>query len=198
MPAKKPADLIESHETKVDRRRREYRQTSMTPTKALSVYAPKQLIGEEARKTWQETVTLYLTLDARIVSVLDRGLLIDFCNVSEQLVQIDGLRARAMKNGMEIQATLEKMQNKSSAEIDIKALTRLVDSVIGALDMILKLDARADRKRDLLHKFRQSLMLTPRSRGGVSPDEKPKEKPQSEMAKIIDGEVKKDKRKRNV
>jgi hypothetical protein len=189
MPAKKPVDLVKRDETKVDRRRREYRAESLMPYKKLTAVAPKELTGEVARSTWQETVRVYLTLDARIVSVLDRGLLIDYCIACDQLSQIDELRALARTNQDIAQEFLKKARGE---EIDAKTMASLVKAANDTQEMFMRLDARADGKRKLLHTYRQSLMLTPRSRGGSSNvEEKPKETGPSMMEKIIEGEAKK-------
>jgi hypothetical protein len=197
MPAKKPASLVVRDETKAERQRRDEQAKALTPGKSLSVRPPAQLTGEVARSAWQETIRLYLTLDARIVSVLDLGLLRDYCIVCEQMAEIDELRAVARNNYSVNQALLVKALMDKKDATDLKILTKLSESVNRCFDKILRLDARADGKRKLVHSYRQSLMLTPRSRGGVNPEEKQKEEPQSAMGKILDGEVKKT-RKKNV
>lgn len=186
MPAKKPAALITRSDTKANRRKRVDGETAITPKQPLDERPPAQLTGAIARAIWQETVSMYFALDARIVSLLDRGLLMDYCVACEQLAQIDELRATSMTNYTQMQSSLDKVL-ETKKEIDPKLLTRMVNAVNRSLDEIIKLDARADRKRALLHTFRQSLMLTPRSRGGVTPDEKQAEKPKSELDKLIDG-----------
>lgn len=184
MPARKPQDLITRSETKATKRRRAANETSLTPKNPLTVVPPPQLTGDVARDTWQETVTLYFALDARIVSILDRGLLLDYCTTTQQLAEIDELRRQAMQNYIKANGALDKAHEK---ETDAKGMAKLIAAVNWSLDEIIKLDGRADRKRALLHTMRQSLYLTPRSRAGVAPPEKPPEKPRSRMAEIIDG-----------
>jgi hypothetical protein len=195
MPAKKAAGLITRADTKENRTRRTKGEAALTPKEQLTVVAPARVKGEIARAVWRETISLYDSLDVRIVNLLDVGMLTDYCIASEQLVQIDKLRGAAMANYDKAQLALGRF-HANKRYIDPKQLTQAIDRVIGLLEMIIKLDGRADRKRDLLHKFRQSLMLTPRSRGGVTPSEKPEERPQSDMSRIIDGEVKKVKGKK--
>lgn len=185
MPAKKPADLVVRADTKANRGRRAEGEAAITPKQPLDQRPPAQLTGRIARAIWEQTVSMYFTLDARIVSLLDQGLLMDYCIACEQLAQIDELRATSMTNYTQMQTSLDKVLI-SKKEIDPKLLTRMVNAVNRSLDEIIKLDARADRKRALLHTFRQSLMLTPRSRGGVNPDEKKAEAPKSELDKLID------------
>jgi hypothetical protein len=196
MPAKKPADLIVRDETKADRQLREEQANALTPSRELGVWVPVEVVGARARSTWRETIRLYKTLDARIASVLDKGLLIDYCNVSEQLSEIDDLRTAAMNNYTISQELYNGLRDKESDEVDVKMLVRLQEAINKCLDEILKLDSRADNKRKLLHSYRQSLLLTPRSRGGVNPEGKPKEEPQSEMSRLLDGEAKPEKGKK--
>ena len=195
MPAKKTAGLITRADTKENRDRRADGEDALTPKDPLTVVAPARVTGKIARAVWRETISLYDSLDVRIVNLLDVGMLTDYCIASEQLVQIDKLRATAMASYDKSQRALGRMLQRKK-DFDPKDLGRLLDHVDSSLEMIIKLDGRADRKRDLLHKYRQSLMLTPRSRGGVTPNEKPKEQQQSEMGRIIDGEVKKEKGKK--
>jgi hypothetical protein len=192
MPTRKPLDLVVRHETKAEQGQRAQREDALRPDKALTARVPAQLTGDVARTTWQETIKLYLSLDARIVSALDRGLLIDYCVACQQRQEIDDMRTSAMSNYLKSEAILQQVE-LSKTEVEPKVMLRLIAAVARGADAVLKLDSRADNKRKLIHTLRQSLMLTPRSRGGVSPDEKPKELPQSEMAMILDGEVKKGK-----
>ena len=129
------------------------------------------------------------------MSILDRGLLIDFCIACEQLAQIDGLRTIAMQNYNKAQQSLEKILNSRKQEINAKLFMQLNNSVNWSMDQIIKLDARADAKRKMLLSMRQSLYLTPRARAGAAPSEKPVEKPKSAMAQLIDGEAKETKGK---
>jgi hypothetical protein len=189
MAAKKPVDLIVRHETKDTKQRRLSLENDLTPKKGLTVRAPAQLTGNVERQVWQETIKLYLSLDARIVSVLDRGLLIDYCTACQQRQEIDDMRTSAMSNYLKSEAILQQVE-LSKQEVEPKVMLRLIAAVARGADAVLKLDARADNKRKMIHTLRQGLMLTPRSRGGVSPEDKPKKEPQSEMAMIIDGEAK--------
>jgi hypothetical protein len=50
---------------------------------------------------------------------------------------------------------------------------------------IVKLDARVDRKRALLHQWRQSLYLTPRARAGVPAQVKEEEEAPDELELLL-------------
>lgn len=108
MPARKSKDLIVRHETKADRTQRADREAALTPDEPLMLRAPKELTGAVGRDVWKKTIGLYLELDTRIVNVLDKGLLIDYCNTCEQLTQIDELRSTAFGNYQKAQKTLDK------------------------------------------------------------------------------------------
>ena len=185
MPAAKPKDLIIRAETKAKKSKRASSEASVTPKYELPQVPPAQLKGDIERATWQETVILYFTLDARIISQLDRGLLLDFCVATQQLAEIDQLRQKTMKNYLQAQQALDRAYDRE--ENDAKALASLKQTVNWDLDEIIKLDGRADNKRKLLHTLRQSLYLTPRSRAGYVPPEKPPKEPRSKEEEIIDG-----------
>ena len=192
MSARKSKDLIVRHDTKTDRSRRADRETALTPRKPLTVKSPAELTGAVGQKTWKETVSLYFTLDARIVSILDRGLLIDYCIACDQLAEIDGLRVAAVNQYISAKEALEKLLAQKG-ELNAKTFLQVNNSVNWSYDEILKLDARADQKRKMILSMRQSLYLTPRARAGALPSEKQPEKPQSAMSQLIDGKVKKEK-----
>jgi hypothetical protein len=190
MPAKKPQSLNKRHSTKTERQQRADHEAALTPKSSLKIEPPAQLSGTVARDTWTETMALYFALDARIVSVLDRGLLVDYCTTTDQLAEIDDLRAKAMSNYIKSQKSLDKVlegKKKNPDTINPKELLQLINAVNWQMDEIIKLDSRADRKRALLHTMRQSLYLTPRSRAMMVPPDKAPEPPQSAMAKILDG-----------
>jgi hypothetical protein len=188
MPAKKPVSLNKRHDTKAVRKKREAGEAALTPKFPLMLRAPAKLTGAVARTTWKETVALYLGLDARIVSVLDRGLLMDFCVISGQLAEIDDLRAKARRNYFKAQIRLDRIrESKKHPVLDPKQLQLLINAVNWQMDLILKLDSRADRKRALLHTMRQSLYLTPRSRAMMVPERKTPEPLKSDMEKLLDG-----------
>jgi hypothetical protein len=129
-------------------------------------------------------IRMYGELEAQIVSLLDQDMLTDYCLLVEQVQEMDKLRKNAMKSWTKAQAVFDRKIRKSAFEP--KEMANLQDAINATFDDIIKLDARTDRKRSLLLTLRQSLYLTPRSRAGVAPQEKPPEKPKSKMAAIID------------
>jgi hypothetical protein len=193
MTARKPAGLIKFHETKEDKRLRRECEDSLTPKKSLPKTPPAQLTGNVSRNVWRETVSLYQMLDAKIVSLLDQGLLVDYCIACEQLVQIDKLRATAMNNYSKIESalsqTLDSKKDLDLKDLDLKVFVKQFNALTQSAGDMIKLDARSDNKRKLLHSYRQALMLTPRSRGRGELDEKKRVQPRSKMDKIIEGEL---------
>lgn len=188
MPAKKPASLIVRAETKAMRKKRADGEAALQPREPLRLKPPARLTGHPvASALWRRMIAMYNGLGAEIVTRLDQDMLVDYCLLDEQSGEMDRLRAVAMKNYERAQRTLDRKAEKG--EVDLKLLIKWQDSVNWSLGEVVKLDARVDRKRALLHILRQSLYLTPRSRAGVAPPEKPPEEPKSEMAKIIDGQL---------
>jgi hypothetical protein len=138
-----------------------------------------------ASALWRKMISLYNGLAAEIISSLDEGMLVDYCILSEQCIELDFLRtaARAHYNQMKKSMTKAGKSNK----LDPKVLIKLSDSLNWSLNTIVKLDGRVDRKRAFLHTLRQSLYMTPRSRAGVAPQEKEEPAEPSAMAILLDG-----------
>jgi hypothetical protein len=112
-------------------------------------------------------VGVYLGLAAEIVSTLDLDQLADYCLLIGQVAELDRLRAATL-------ASWERMAQEGKAE-----------QAGELLDLILKIDARSDRKRSLLNQLRQSLYLTPRSRAGTAPKPKPAEPELDDLEKYL-------------
>ena len=121
-------------------------------------------------------------LEAVIVTSLDWDMLIDYCILMEQVVELDKMRRSAYQVWEKLDEALEKLSDETPAEDRVKMWMK----VGGALSDATKLDGRVDRKRALLHQWRQSLYLTPRSRAGTAPKKKPDEVPPDEMEKLLD------------
>jgi hypothetical protein len=185
MPAPKPHGLITRHQLTADRQKRAAGEAALQPRDPLQQKPPERLHGHDhASALWRQLILMYTGLAAEIVSNMDQDMLVDYCLLDEQCIEMDKLRQAAMRNYTRSQRALDR--RAESKTIDIKSLARLQDSVNWCLNEIVKLDARVDRKRALLHTLRQSLYLTPRSRAGVTPPEKGPEEPASEMDKILE------------
>ncbi len=134
-----------------------------------------------ASAAWRRLMRIYSELEGQIVTRLDMDLLIDYCMLMEQLAEMDQMR----KSAVEIWQQFEKARVEKQKDDPERALDLAV-SALHAFDDIVKLDARVDRKRAELHKWRQSLYLTPRARAGAAPEKKVEPEPLSEMDKLLD------------
>jgi hypothetical protein len=187
MSAKKPVGLLSYHQSKDECQQRLAGEADLRPKDPLQINPPARLTGHPAASgLWRQTIKMYQGLSTEIVSLLDQGILVDYCIMNEQLSEMDQLRITACKNYASAQKMLDRLVKKN--ELDPKLLIKQLNAVNWALDEIVKLDARVDRKRALLYALRMALYLTPRSRAGVVPPEKAPEKPKSAMEKLLDGD----------
>lgn len=151
MPKAKPNGLIVGERTKEDKAKRERAEAALTPDGDVFAALPPNLKGHAvATAIWKRLAGLYHGMTAQVVSTLDRDLLVDYCLLVEQVIELDTLRAKVLKS-----------VSKKGGDV--------------FLEELIKLDARVDRKRSLLLQLRQSLYLTPRARAGVVPEGKPPE-----------------------
>jgi phage terminase small subunit len=190
MPARKPRSLNTKHDTNADKAARDAAESALVPKRKLPESEPAALKGHAvAAREWRRLIALYNSLEADIVSRLDMGMLLDYCMLLEQLDELDELRKDAIKDRKIGQDALEAYQkqidNDPDAKFDLKTFTKAQEAVNWAFDKIVKIDGRVDRKRALLFQLRQSLYLTPRSRAGVAPQEKPPEEPEDDMTKLL-------------
>jgi phage terminase small subunit len=107
--------------------------------------------------------------------------LIDCCIVEEQKSEIDQMRRAAYDSMLVLAKELEKLRKKG----DIEGAAKVASRVIDATNEVVQLDSRADRKRDLLMKLRQSLYLTPKARAGAAPKTKLDEPPEDPFEQLL-------------
>ncbi len=185
MPARKPKSLIVRHETAAEAADRARGEEALQPDRPLPVHPPSALKGmKTAEAVWRRLIRLYGEIDGTIVTRLDLDLLVDYCLLAEQVIELDRMRKAAMA----IFEIFEKARDDAVSEDDPAKALILSGKVTTAFDAIVKLDGRVDRKRDLLFKLRQSLYLTPRARAGAAPKGKPPEEPIDPMEALL-GEV---------
>lgn len=178
MPARKPVDLQSRHATKAEKAQRKDADAAMRSTQEVPLTIPEQLKGNKiAKSTWHRLVKEYNRLEAKIISRLDIDLLIDYCIEIAQLSEIDQMRTTAR----ELQGAFEKQRLELIEEGDNVAAMVLAGKVAELFETVLKLDGRADRKRDLLLKIRQSLYMTPRARTGTAPSGRKPDEPVDEF-----------------
>jgi hypothetical protein len=191
MPARKPSALLTRHDTLADTETRSAAESAVTPARRLPESLDATLTGHPiAAREWRRLMKIYNSLDAEIVSRLDMGMLLDYCILIEQLEELDMLRASAVAEWKALKKIIDDVKKKidenPDEKIDLKQFTKAAEAVNWAYNKIITTDGRVDRKRALIFQLRQSLYLTPRSRAGVAPTEKPKEEPASDLDRLLD------------
>lgn len=183
MPARKPASLINRHETAAERRAREDRESSVRPARGLPVNAPAALKDHKvAQAAYRAAIRMYGELDGEIVTRLDLDHLVNFCLLLQHLSEINHMRKVAYDAWLVLAKEHERLVQEDETEKAVAMAIR----VVGAFDAIAKLDTRFERKSALLKQYRESLYLTPRARAGAAPDKKePPEEP-DELEKLLD------------
>lgn len=182
MPARKPKGLITRAETKADKQARVDREDSLRPARGLPTTPPKRLESQKgAGAVWRRLMRMYGEIEAEIATRLDQDLLVDYCVLMAQTVELDQMR----KASFEMLATMQVAFDEMRDEMEPKERFKAGLALQSMLADIVKLDARVDRKRALLHQWRQSLYLTPRARAGVAPKPKEEEEPLDELEMIL-------------
>jgi hypothetical protein len=157
----------------------------MLPKTQLSERPPATLNGNpHARATWSRLIELYGSLDGTLVTAFDENVLVLFCKVESVLAELLTLRAETKKQWVHHSKILAKMKPKPD---QFKNYFNALAACNALLQRYQGLDARADGKRKLLHDLARSLYLSPRSRVGVSPQEKPPKEPPDEMTRLLEG-----------
>jgi phage terminase small subunit len=183
MPARKSSVLIVRDETRVDRQSRVDGESAMTPKTDLSRKPPKLLNGHKvASTTWTRVVSLYFEIDGKIATAFDSDLLVKYCLLEEEVIELSDLRVVIKK---EWQEQLKQAKRIKPNDKNLKEWGRMWDVVNGLFQRFQGMDARLDGKRKLLHALSQSLYLTPRSRAGVAPPTKEPDEPKSEMEELL-------------
>lgn len=183
MPAKKPASLIERHETAAEKRARVERENTVRPARGLPTSAPAVLKGNKvAQAAWRSAIRMYGELDGEIVTRLDYDHLVDYCMLMQHLSEINHMRKVAYQVWLELtEKHKELVQEEKFDEAVVMGI-----KVVGAFDAIHKLDTRFERKCALLKQWRESLYLTPRARAGVAPKKKEPEPEPDELEQLLD------------
>ena len=139
MPARKPAGLIERHDTKADRAERETAESAYAPKSPLPYRPPCKLDGhQKASAVWRRMIRLYGETQARIATLFDQDALVDYCLLEEQADELDELRAAAKKTWVVAQASFDQASdNPEDIVLDVKSLMKLTNAVSFSFDMIL-------------------------------------------------------------
>jgi phage terminase small subunit len=183
-PARKPSGLKTRHDTAADKKAGESREESLRPGRDLPVAAPARLKDHEiASGVWRRIMRMYRGLEAEVVTGMDLDLLIDYCLVTEQVQQLDVMRATAYQAWEKLNEGWEKILIEGDEDKIANATIRLEV----AQTEVMKFDARVDQKRKFLFQLRQSMYLTPRARAGAAPAKKEKEEAPDELEQLLDG-----------
>lgn len=188
MPVRKPQGLKKRHDTAEEKSARISDELAMTPKRELPLSPPIQLKGHKiACSEWRNQIKLYNEMEAKIVSGLDRGILLDYCMAVEQLYEMYDMRTSALALWKSLNDVYNKVKESrgENNEIEYETVLHAAELLETAYDKITKLDARVDQKVKMIHTLRQSLYLTPRSRSAAVPTKKPMEEPESDMDKVL-------------
>jgi len=179
MTRSKPSSLVVRAESAADRAVRLAREKAVTPARPLPKNPPAALKDHPtARRAWRYLAARWDETEGTIVTSFDLGIVSNFCLAIEQFAELQKMRDAAYRLWLE----LSEAQSAAGPEDKISLAIKTVYS----FDMILKIDARLDRKSDLLHKLGQSLYLTPRSRAGVAPTPQTAAPEPDELEQLLD------------
>lgn len=155
----------------------------MTPATQLTLRAPERLRGHAtAQATWKRIVGLYLEVDGTIATAFDADLLVKYCLLEEEVIELEEMR-KALRDDWE---TNQKAARKIKPNAETRKDWLAMWNVVNAMHQRFQgMDARLDGKRKLLLALAQNLYLTPRSRAGVTPPTKDPEDAPSEMDDVL-------------
>ncbi len=185
MPARKPQDLHTRHSTKSETEKRKAEEELLRSRRSLPLEPARLKDHPKAAAVWRRMLREFDSLEAVVITRLDMDLLIDYCMLMEQLEEMDELRAAAMT----FFETMMKGVVELKAQAEWIEAAKMASKASDVMDGIIKIDSRADRKRDLLTKLRQSLYLTPRARAGAAPKEKEAPEVPDEFEQLLDESV---------
>ena len=184
MPARKPSSLIVRDETKAKKGKRVSGEAALMPKTAVPKTPPAGLKGHQhAGAVWRRLVGLYFETEGTIITAFDADLLTKYCLAEEELQELFELRGEIKKLWTSHNKILAKMNPK---EDQLKDYFNALAQANALLQRFQGMDARMDGKRKMVFALAQSLYLTPRSRAGVAPPEKPPEKSKSAMGGLLD------------
>jgi len=184
MPAPKPVGLHTRHSTKPEIERRAAQEEALTGGRSLPAMPRTLKDHKVAQAAWRRLMREFGRVEAVLVTRLDMDQLIDYCMLEEQKSEIDKMRRAAYQSMQVLANELDLLRERG----DIEGAAKMASKVIDATNEVVQLDSRADRKRDLLMKLRQSLYLTPKARAGAAPKTKVEEPPEDPFEQLLNGQ----------
>lgn len=187
MPAKKPQALHTRHSTRAEKEKRAGQEEALLPAQKLPKDPVSLFEGHPvALATWRRLMREFDQLEAVIVTRLDMDMLVDYCILSEQITELDQMRKVAYRSWLILGKLVEKYSEEEGKE---EAAETVAMKVVNLFDAVIKLDGRADRKRDMLMKLRQQMYLTPRARAAVDPKKKEKEEVEDPLETMLNQQL---------
>ena len=117
MPARKPTSLNSRNTSKELRAEREAAESAMMPKTELSAAVPARLRGRghtQAAATWKRTVKLFQEVDGKIVTAFDYDLLIKYCLLEEEVIELEDLRKTIRLDWESNRKTANKVKPKDA------------------------------------------------------------------------------------
>jgi phage terminase small subunit len=165
----KPAGLVTRHLSTAEKSARYDNEAAFTPKNSLPMNPPARLKGHRvASTTYRRLMRVYAGLSTQIITGLDWVLLENFCLAFEELDQLKRMRKFTYDAYQEIEQAFDLARQDGETNLAVS----LAKNLVRAYDAVLKVDARMDRNRTLLHQLGQSLYVTPRARAGTAPTPK--------------------------
>lgn len=185
MPARKPQTLNKRHATKDEIEARTAAEAAMVPTTQLSRTPPSLLRNHKhASATWERLVSLYFETENTFMTAFDADLLAKYCLLEEECLWLSDLRASVYDEAQNLKKRLGRVNAKDAEQT--RLYYDLIEQYNALITRVQGLDARLDGKRKLSHAYAQSMYLTPRSRAGVAPAEKPSSENEDDFGSKFD------------
>lgn len=184
MPARKGLTLSKRHATKDEKQARESVEAAVMPRTQIGVKPPTALKGRKiACATWTRLIGLYNETEGTLITAFDADLLTKYCLAEEELVELITMRVEIKRAWETHSKWLNKLKPNAN---NLKDYLNALAQANGLLARFQGMDGRMDNKRKMIHDLAKSLYLTPRSRAGAAPEEKPQAEPKSEMDSLLD------------
>lgn len=186
MPARKMLAL--SRNSKINKNKMAERvaaENSMIPSEELQTVPPARLKGHKtASAMWKKIVLLYSSVEGKVATAFDAGVLEKYCLLEEELIWLEGRRSKMDKDLLDLEKLTAK-KPRTGDEDQWKIYLKLLDQCNALSGRLQSWDGRIDNKRKLSLALSMALYLNPRSRAGVAPPTKETEEPEDEIETLL-------------